>query len=632
RMKSQVEHIKAGTLSRDVKRGYGGIREIEFFIQIFQLIYGGKELLLRERSTFKALHRLLQKGLIGYEDLGQLSDNYVFLRTLEHRLQQLNDIQTHTLPSGDVELEILGKKMGISARQGFLSELGKRRHRVREIYDSLMESGKQPSHGQAYGLLSSVFWDMETPVEHLLSRELESKKVKDAGKAIHCLTKIRNNIYSFQTIKGRRLLEDIIPKFANEALKGTNPDLALLHLVDFSGILAAKESYLEVISQRPEIISVLNFIFSQSEYLSKILMGNPEYIESLAEGETAKKSLTSFTNELRLLAERRGVSTAVRLFRRLEEIRLGIMFLNGKINATELMKSLSKTAGAVLSTLLQRPEETLTYSPSLIIIGFGKLGGREIIFNSDLDIIFTTLREPSGDDIKAAEGLLRGCMSYTKDGIAYTIDTRLRPEGSKGPLVSSIEALRNYYSMHAQTWELQALLKARPVCNFKFRISNLKFMEMRKEILIKRGVRITLDDIKKMRERIRKELSKEISGSYDIKLGSGGLEELEFIVQYLQLKNCKNNPLLLVQGTMDAIKRLAISGVLKNDDAAVISGTYLFYRNIETIMRLRNESLLKEGSDTMRSAAGFMNMDEVELLDSLNEKREWIKNFLNDLA
>ena len=632
RMKSQVEHIKAGTLSRDVKRGYGGIREIEFFIQIFQLIYGGKELLLRERSTFKALHRLLQKGLIGYEDLGQLSDNYVFLRTLEHRLQQLNDIQTHTLPSGDVELEILGKKMGFSARQGFLSELGKRRHRVREIYDSLMESGKQPSHGQAYGLLSSVFWDMETPVEHLLSRELESKKVKDAGKAIHCLTKIRNNIYSFQTIKGRRLLEDIIPKFANEALKGTNPDLALLHLVDFSGILAAKESYLEVISQRPEIISVLNFIFSQSEYLSKILMGNPEYIESLAEGETAKKSLTSFTNELRLLAERRGVSTAVRLFRRLEEIRLGIMFLNGKINATELMKSLSKTAGAVLSTLLQRPEETLTYSPSLIIIGFGKLGGREIIFNSDLDIIFTTLREPSGDDIKAAEGLLRGCMSYTKDGIAYTIDTRLRPEGSKGPLVSSIEALRNYYSMHAQTWELQALLKARPVCNFKFRISNLKFMEMRKEILIKRGVRITLDDIKKMRERIRKELSKEISGSYDIKLGSGGLEELEFIVQYLQLKNCKNNPLLLVQGTMDAIKRLAISGVLKNDDAAVISGTYLFYRNIETIMRLRNESLLKEGSDTMRSAAGFMNMDEVELLDSLNEKREWIKNFLNDLA
>mgnify|MGYP000368439054 CR=1 FL=1 len=637
RMKSQVEQIRAGTLSRDIKRGYGGIREIEFFIQIFQLIYGGKELLLRERSTFKALHRLLQKGLIGYEDLGQLSDNYVFLRTLEHRLQQLNDIQTHTLPSGDVELEILGKKMGFPAAQAFLSELGGRRQKVRGIYDSLMESGKPPSQGQTYGLLSSVFWDMETPIEHLLSKELESKKVKDASKAIHCLTKIRNNIYSFQTIKGRRLLEDIIPKFADEALKGTNPDLALLHLVDFSAILAAKESYLEVISQRPEIISVLNFIFSQSEYLSKILMGNPEYIESLAEGETAKKSLPSFMNELQLLTERRGISAAVRLFRRLEEIRLGIMFLNRGINVTELMKSLSKTAEAILSTLLQSPKATLpysllpiTYCPSLIIIGFGKLGGREIIFNSDLDIIFATLNEPTENDIKAAEGLLRGCMSYTKDGIAYKVDTRLRPEGSKGPLVSSIETLRNYYSRHAQTWELQALLKARPICNFKFQISNFKFMEMRKEILIKRGTEITLDDIKKMRGRIQKELSKEISGSYDIKLGSGGLEELEFIVQYLQLKNCKDNPQLLVQGTMDAIRRLGRSGILKNGDAAVIKETYLFYRNIETIMRLRNESVLKEGSDTMRSAAGFMNMNEEEFLSTLNRKKEWVNNLLKN--
>ncbi|WP_333653298.1 bifunctional [glutamate--ammonia ligase]-adenylyl-L-tyrosine phosphorylase/[glutamate--ammonia-ligase] adenylyltransferase [Dissulfurispira sp.] len=623
RMKSQVEQIKAGTLSRDIKRGYGGIREIEFFIQIFQLIYGGKEPSLRERSTFKALHKLLQKGFIGYEDFGQLLDNYIFLRTLEHRLQQLNDIQTHALPSSDMELDILGKKMGFPDRSAFLSELNRRRHKVRTIYDSLLESRKEPPHG----LLSSIFWDMETPVEHLMAEELSKTKITDMKRAMHHLTRIRNNIYSFQTIRGRRLLEDILPRFVDEAIKGINPDLALLQLVDFSSILASKESYLEAITQRPEMISVLNFIFSQSEYLSKMLMGSPEYIESIVEGEIRKKSSRELKNELNILIERHGETTAIRLLRRFVEIKLGLLFMDRKIDVIELMKTLSKAADVILSALLER------HGTSLNIVAFGKLGGREIIFNSDLDLIFITSDEPAEADIKAAEQLLRLCMSYTKDGIAYRVDTRLRPEGSKGPLVSSLKGLRDYYLKHAQVWELQALLKARPICNFKFQISNFKFMELRREVLMERGSEITASDIKKMRERIQKELSKEVPGTYDIKLGSGGLEELGFIIQYLQLKKCRDNPQILVQGTLDAVNRLDKSGILKNSDAIMLKETYMFYRTIETMLRLRNESLLKEGSTIVQSLANFMDMDEKKILSSLNEKRALTKNFwdrLND--
>lgn len=624
RMKSQVEQMKAGTLSRDIKRGYGGIREIEFFIQIFQLIYGGKESSLRERSTFKALHRLLQKGFIGYEDFGQLFDNYIFLRTLEHRLQQLNDIQTHNLPSSDMELDILGKKMGFPDRSTFLSELNRRRHKVRAIYDSLMESRKKLPQG----LLSNIFWDMETPVEHLMAEELSKTKITDTKKAMHYLTKIRNNIYSFQTIRGRRLLEDILPRFVDEALRGINPDLALLQLVDFSSILASKESYLEAIAQRPEIISVLNFIFSQSEYLSKILMDSPEYIESIVEGEIRKKSARALKNELKLLIERHGETTAIRLIRRFEEIKLGLLFMDRKIQVIELMKTLSKTADAILSILLER------HGTSLNIVAFGKLGGREIIFNSDLDLIFITSDEAAEADIKAAEQLLRICMSYTKDGIAYRVDTRLRPEGSKGPLVSSIKGIRDYYLKHAQVWELQALLKARPILSHGVMESwsdGVKaarlFMELRREVLMERGSEITASDIKKMRDRIQKELSKEVPGTYDIKLGSGGLEELEFIIQYLQLKNCKDNPQLLVQGTLDAIKRLNKKGILKDEDTVIMDETYMLYRNIEIILRLRNESVLKEGSSTLQSLAGFMDTDEKRILDSLNKKRAWISNF-----
>jgi glutamate-ammonia-ligase adenylyltransferase len=626
RMKSQVEQIKTGTFSRDIKRGYGGIREIEFFIQIFQLIYGGKEPLLRERSTFKALHRLLQKGLIGYEDFGQLLDNYIFLRTLEHRLQQLNDIQTHTLPSSDTEMDILGKKMGFPDRSVFLSELNKRRHKVRSIYDSLLESRKEPPHGQKYGLLSNIFWDMETPVEHLMAEELSKTKIKDMKRAVYYLTKIRNNIYSFQTIRGRRLLEDVLPEFVDEALKGTNPDLALLQLVDFSSILASKESYLEAIAQKPEIISVLNFIFSQSEYLSKILTGSPEYIEFIVEGEIRKKSSRALKNELKLLIERHGESAAIRLLRRFEEIKLGLLFLDRGINVIELMKTLSKTADVILSTLLEH------HGTSLNIVAFGKLGGREIIFNSDLDLIFITQDEPAETDIKAAELMLRVCMSYTKDGIAYRVDTRLRPEGSKGPLVSSLKGLRDYYLKHAQVWELQALLKARPIYNSKFQIPNFKFMELRREILMERGSEITASDIKKMRDRIQKELSKEIPGTYDIKLGSGGLEELEFTVQYLQLKNCKKNPQILVQGTLDAVNRLSKRGILKDSDAMMFKETYIFYRNIETMLRLRNESLLKEGSTIVQSLSGFLNITGEKFISLLNEKRALIKTFRDRLT
>ncbi len=628
RMKSQVEQLKSGTFSRDIKRGYGGIREIEFFIQIFQLMYGGKEPRLRERSTIKALHSLVQKGLIGYDDLRHLSDNYLFLRTLEHRIQQMNDLQTHSLPAGEKELEILGKKMGFSGREDFLSALSKRRKMVRSIYDSLFHNynreGAAGKRGES--ILSHIFWDAETPVKQLLEEELSRYGVRAIDKAIHYLMQIRNNIYFFQTIRGRRLLEDVIPKFVEEALTGDNPDAALLQLVGFSRLLASNESYVEPIVSQPEKIKALNFVFSHSDYLSRILMSNPEYMESLVESSMKRKSLAFLKNELGLLVARSGESTAIRVFRRMEEIRLGIMFLNGQIDVVRLMKGISTVAETVLSAL------TINNSPALTITGFGKLGGREIIFNSDLDVVFITLNNPDVKDVKDAENLLKILMSYTKDGVAYTVDTRLRPDGSKGPLVSSIEGIANYYLKNAQTWELQALLKARPVCG-DIRTGRY-FLEMRKEVLMKRASEITIGDIRHMRDRIRRELSKDAiaSGVHDIKLGSGGIEEVEFAVQYLQLRNCSKNPAIIVQGTLDAVRRLGEIGILSPADSAGLKEAYIFYRTIETILRLRNETVFKAEGDTSRSAARLLGLTEGQLNETLVQKRKWVSAFMERIG
>jgi glutamate-ammonia-ligase adenylyltransferase len=628
RMKSQVEQLRKGVFSKDIKRGYGGIREIEFFIQIFQLMYGGKEPMLRERSTLKALHRLVQKGLVGYEDMGHLSDNYIFLRNLEHRLQQLNDLQTHIIPSGDKELDILGRKMGFPDSHEFLEELGKRRDRVRLIYDSLFQNREQIDEASSdadEGVLSSVFWDVETPIRQPIEDELKRRKVRDANKAIHYLMQIRNSMYSFQTIRGRRLLGHILPQFVEKALDGDSPDAALLQLVGFSRLLAASESYLEPIVQRPELIDSFNYIFSHSEYLSKVLMGNPEYMESLLEITVAKKGLEDSRRELNLMIERKGESAAIRIFRRLEEIRLGLLMLNGEINVTDLMNGISTVAEAVLCSLVEK------HSTALGVAGFGKLGGREIIFNSDLDIVFITLDDPDVRDVKDAENLLKMLVSYTKDGVAYRVDTRLRPDGNKGALVSSIKGISEYYMKNAQPWELQALLKARPVSGDTKTVR--AFIDMRRKTLSKRGGEISISDIRQMRERIRRELSKDAasSGLHDIKLGVGGLEELEFAIQYLQLRNCAAFPRVAAPNTLDAIFRLGKEGIISGSDADTFRGIYIFYRTIETTLRLRNENVLREGSDAIRSVAVMAKIAEEKLPGLISNARGTVKAFIDGL-
>ena len=641
RMKSQVEQIKSetrsrksheafagSTLSRDIKRGYGGIREIEFFIQIFQLIYGGKEVLIRDRSTFRTLHRLLEKGFIGYEDSRHLSDNYIFLRTLEHRLQQMNDIQTHTVPAGEHEIDSLGKRMGFGNGSAFLEELTKRRHKVRSIYDSLLFVGNVT--GSPYpGVLGAEFWDMDMPDEQLLAEELAKKGVKDTRRAIHNLIKIRNTANSFQTIRGRKLLGDLLPRFIEGALQSTDADLALLHLVDFAVLMATKESYLETIAQQPELISSLSFIFSHSEYLSKILMSNTVYLDSLSEGEGREKRLTGLKKELTVLAGLHGTYTAVRLFKRREELGLGILFLDRQLDILELMKSLSKVAEAIVELLVLDQDHS---EPSLSVVSYGKLGGREITFNSDLDIIFLTRNEPSVDDVRAAEHVLKIAMSYTKDGMAYKMDTRLRPDGSKGPLVSSLEGLAAYYTHHARLWELQALLKARPITGDNY--MNRSFMSMRRKVLFARGGCITVSEIKKMCEKIGKELSKEslAAGAYDIKRGTGGLGELEFIVQYLQMKHCGGHPELLVQNTIDAIRRINRAGILEDCDASMLSETYVFYRNIETMLRLRNEGTLKRNGTALQGLADIVVLSNEDILDGLRRRKALVSSMWKNLG
>lgn len=626
-MKSQVEHLKSDTVSRDIKRGYGGIREIEFFVQIFQLLYGGREPLLRERSTLVLIHRLLEKRLIGHEDYKRLSEGYLFLRTLENRLQQANDLQTHSLPTSDRELLIIARKMGFSNADTFMSFLGELRASVRAIYDSLLVS--EDTQPIDLGLLDNCFWDADSPIEHLIMQELKETAIIDKQRAIYCLMKIKNSMHSFQTIRGRRLMEQIVPRFVKAAIKSSNPDRALAHLIDLCQVFATNESYLEAVINKEGIVPELTFVLSQSEYLSRLIISKAEYLDSLLLDDITRPSLYGFNKELALSSANYTDSSAIRVFKKKKEIALGIAFLVKRIEIESLTRGLSYAAEAVLQALQARVFDKghlKTGNNPIAIIAYGKLGGREIGFNSDLDIVFVTASEPTNLETRACQTLLRELMTYTKEGYLYKFDTRLRPDGSKGMLVISLEALRTYYLDTARAWELQALVKARPIGP-----PNLlapKFMSLRKEVLIRRFHEVTRAEVLAMRDRISKELSKESEGSIDLKLGRGGIKDIEFVTQYLQISHCKQYPSLLCQGTVYALKRLGRLGIIDEQEARSIKDSYQLLRTIEVLQRLAGETLLKTSGQEFRQLSAFFHSEPNELLNRLINLRRQNEGFL----
>lgn len=608
-IKGLKSRIDAKFKKGDIKRGFGGIREIEFFAQALQLIYAGREQLLRERSTLKVLHRLLQKGIIGHEDYGVLSDNYRFLRTLEHRLQQLNDIQTHTLPAAEQELQALAAKMGFSEKKIFMEDLEGRRAGVRTIYNSLFAEKREEA-----AVSSTLFSEELSDAE--MKEYVAQAGFRDPGRAVRSIRAIQYSISNFQTLKGRKLLSEILPMFVDSALKTNAPDTALNHLQSFAQLLSSNESYLGVFVKNRELIGMLTYAFAESEYLSKMLIGKPSYLEMIGWEEGMRKTLRGLAGEIRAgITGGHSLQETVRILKKREEIRLGLFFLQHKMEVGDVIRGLSRTAEAILSACLAHFQDR---PPDLAVIGFGKFGGRELSFSSDLDIIFICTGQVTQEHTKTAERLLRMLLSYTREGIAYHVDTRLRPDGSKGPLVSSLEGFKDYYCTGAAFWEFQALLKARPVGGD--RSTGHRFQQLAREALISRATPILASDIGQMRERIVRELSKEAEG-YDIKLGPGGIEEIEFLVQYLQLSSCSQHPRLLVQETLMAVRRLADASVMESGDAALLREAYVFYRTLESFLRLRGEQVLRRDADPLGSAAGFMGFQEVDRFLAEIEKR-----------
>ena len=600
----------------DIKRGYGGIREIEFFVHAFQLLYGGERMALRSGALPAVLNALVQERLLSAEDAELLSDTYTFLRRIEHILQMRDDMQIYTLPAQPDELATLSRKMSFRDTAAFTAHLRLKRLKVRDMYHALL--------GSADAVQDDLLSLKDELPENALLEYLAFKGFTSPAAALTHISALQEQMTIGKTLRERTLLKKTVPLFLELIMKSVHKDTALSMLVTFLGKIGNHASYIDLLLQRSDTREIIIDTLSASSYLTRMLLGS-ENLEGLFEYPDIRMDYRALQERLmNVFARTHDPMRALRDFKLNEELKTGMLFLKGSLDIFGLCHVLSMLADAVLRAIVHYLHKETGFA----VAGLGGFGARELNIGSDLDLLFISeggTRNRSGSfsrGTSVAKEFIRLLSEYTEKGVAYKVDMRLRPEGSKGILVNDIKGYSRYYLKSAQPWEIQSLLRARPVAGDMHLLAG--FQQMRKRIILQRGREVRSLHIKDMRKRIVRELSKESSG-YDIKLGPGGIKEIEFVVQYLQLKHCADIPDLILHNTVAAIKRLTQYAILDRDAEEYLLNAYKFLRTVETILRLNEEAVLRKDSELIDIIVRFLgDSSEEKLLHQIKDIRKKI--------
>ncbi len=629
-MKQKIDASLARSREGEInlKLGRGGIREIEFFIQALQLVYAGKNPKLRERNSLRALDTLLAANLLGEEDHLKLREAYRFLRSVEHRIQVVQERQTHNLPAKEEEMLALARRSGYLRSNGlerFREVLEEHRENVSYIYGTLFHSRdeklKEEVHPQVLFLLDPKA-DSDLVKDLLAERHFE-----DVDRAYDNLLSLRRGpVKGNLTERSRRMLEKIAPQMIQEIFESPDPDMALVNLERFMTVVATRSSYYALLAENRATIKLLVSLFGMSEFLSKILISHPELLDSLvARGSSSiVKTKETMKEELNALLEQSDYVedhlNILRRYRNEEFLRIGLNDIHGRLLQGEVTAQLSLLGEVCLaaafrlavSELHRFGQPTFQYemgrAPAhLAIIAMGKLGGGELNYHSDLDIIFVYDHQGHTDGekqisnheyfAKLAQKIISILTMQTREGYVYKIDTRLRPSGNAGPLVTSLESFLDYHRTEAQIWERQALTKARVVLGDGTLAGQLH------DIIRHTIYGSTIDDdgrqeIYRLRMRMENELARETDGSYNIKTGRGGMVDVEFTVQYLQLREGYRSPELRTPSTIVALKEISALGLLPEGSAQTLLAGYKFLRKLENRLRIIHDYSVNDLSGT----------------------------------
>ena len=575
--------------SDQIKLGPGGIREIEFIAQAFQLIRGGRDRALQIRPTLEVLSLLARKGLLPAAAFAELSEAYVFLRRVEHRLQYLDDAQTHELPVGAEDRLLLARAMGFAAWDSFRAALEARRARVSWHFEQLFSVEEPPRHGLA------PLWAGEKTEEGLARLGFG-----DAAGAAARLAAVRSGSrYASLPESSRRRFDALMPRVIEESAAREDADATLARFLDLLETVSRRAAYLALLDEHPAVLARIAQLFDSSSWAAEYLNRHPVVLDELLDAQSlfAKPDWPAFARELRVqLAARQGDEERqmdwLREAHHAQVFRLLAQDLSGLLTVEQLADHLSDLADATLQVTLELCWSQLKGrhrdEASFAIVAYGKLGGKELGYASDLDLIFL-YDDPDerAQEVysRLAQRFNRWLTGRTAAGVLFDIDLRLRPQGESGLLVSSLDAFRRYQRESAWTWEHQALTRARFAAGDP--ALGKAFEEERNAILgMQRDPAKLRADVLSMRAQLL-EGHPNASELFDLKHDRGGMIDIEFAVQYLVLGHAHRHAELTRNAGNIALLRIAADlGLIPRESAVAVADAYREYRKRQHWLRL----------------------------------------------
>jgi len=607
-MKQQIHvyrgHGEIAVEGHNVKLGRGGIREIEFFVQTQQLIAGGRHSVLRDRGTVATLAALAAGGWIDKAAREELTAAYDFLRLVEHRLQMRADEQTHSLPSDPAEVEEFARFLGFASRDAFSNVLLGHLRIVEKHYVRLFETA--PAAGDfSRGLsFASPVASSSATLDRLA--ELGFRQPREVDAAVR-----RWHNAAYRALRGeqaRKNLDELVPIIIHQLAATENPDAAFAAFDQFLAGLRAGGRLLSLLRQKPELVGFIALILGTAPRLADILARHPHVIDPLI--DPASFAALPGSKELeeglaRVVEESRGyeeVLDAIRLFGQEHMFLIGARILSGSLSADRAGDVFAELADVLIRALKARVEQDFVSSHGRIrgqeiaIVALGRLGAREMTATSDLDLIVVydfDENEPESDGKRPLYGaqyfarftqrLISALTVQTNYGLLYQVDMRLRPSGRSGPLATHIDGFISYQEREAWTWEHMALTRARVVAaspDFAARVESAICNVLRRQ----RDVGTVAADVVEMRAAIAKE--KGDADLWDLKYAAGGLIDIEFIAQYLQLVHAAAAPEILDVSTGRVLDKAARAEILKPEDAEALRPAARLYHDLTQILRL----------------------------------------------
>ena len=636
-----VREVQRKGMADNVKLGAGGIREVEFIGQAFQLIRGGREPTLQVRRILTVLEALRGFDLLPDFVVDELVQAYIFLRNTEHRLQEFAEQQTHMLPSDEEGRLRLAFGMGFADWTAFEKVLRGHMRRVHEHFEQVF-AAPQTEHAESDELDLTGVWQGTLDDEQALAALAQAgySDTSEVYRQLQALASSRS--YLNMSTTGQTRIDHLVPLLLGAVGASSDPDQTLLRLLRIVEAIGRRSSYIALLVENPMALSQLVRLCGASPWIASYLSRNPQLLDELLDPRTlySPPQRDAVRNEVRqrlMHIDAEDLEAQMEVLRRVKQAAVLRVAAADVMEAVPLMvvsDHLTDIAEVMVEAAFDlawrhlvarhgRPQcgDKRVCDSGFAVIGYGKLGGIELGYGSDLDLVFlhseeSTGRRTNGDRpidnavfyARLGQRMIHILNTRTPAGILYEVDTRLRPSGASGLLVSNVDAFADYQRQHAWTWEHQALVRARLITG-DAGIADA-FARLRDEILSRRRDPEQLrTEVREMRERMRSQLSKAEAGKFDLKQDPGGIADIEFMVQYGVLAWAHEHPRLLqYSDNIRLLESFVLCGLMAEEGCALLCDAYRAYRSRAHHLTLQELPVVVDEAEFVAEREGVLRL------------------------